>query len=1684
MQFLRRKKRLFFTCVVASILLLFCFHHAVLCFGVKSFLALRLPKGKALDFSYEKAMWKEGVILFQGVSLKRESAKKSEGFDAQIDTIALSFSCQLFPIKISPQLTFKSPEIILTPAYLPEKKNKKKLYKFFHKNFFKQAVIIEKGVLYFGTKKTRPTYFSFINTPKEEKGFLTVSHKLEELEISGASAELSKKGRALLFDLTFTDLSMPLLFEGVKFFFKSGNSEYLVRKGVVGGQLLAQINPAGEVIASQYDVKLKDVDVQHAKSQMEIRAEEVIYTKKKDLLAQPLWEGALKGEFKKVSLQLAGKEDSNSVRAEISGDVRLTEEKELLIDCFGVLLQEGKKTPFNILGDGILVGEAKGKVGLDFNMFPKEREVTRVHLSGESIEAGHALFFADFSEVNADQLTFLKAFLDPFFPTLATLNIHSGRFFGKGRAVLEKNRLSKLEVQAFQGFNACVERVTDKTSFFAKHLKGSGEIDCLASHYMRGTAFELSISEGVLTGLGSQKIEELEVNLAMYDQYLKPSSLSGRYGKIEGKVSLEGLLSHLKCNVNVSLVPKDLLPFFGEENSHTFPSVDEEVALDLSLKLKTFEKSLSLEGMLTALQRNGERDQVQFGCYLKPAFLAEDCLTWERFYPKIQSGWFKAQNVSADTFNLPLFLSGQHFFGEGKVDIEGAIKEGSLAMEFDPTHLTFVSPAVNVKGTVDTEGKAPKARIQFDFNEKIWRGEISLKNATLEEKSIGLFFDSFNANLNMEGKTFSIENVDANSCDVHFLGEMTLDLDVEATGEVGLKVKTSHIAGSVEEVSAFMNHFPKFRHLKLPIKGSLISYREEMTLHAILGEKSRVLLWEMMLHLYEGSHVFSPLASVENLEATLLMNENIQKIDLLDLRGDLILSEGKNAKCYAINVPTFSISQQTGQGAYDVRIEAATHDIFRLVGTFSQSSEGISLTFDPEDSHFFGAKGEVSHFLLNPQGELARLELKADISSLDLFKQIELFSLAGLLPIKPTLLEEVHALQSQGMLAINCSFNRNAQRLDFQAKSKRFTFGQYNLGPLNIEAKQVGTFFFLEDFKVGSLSLNATMEKKELSWEIPVFDAFWKESEMRIRGGIYEERSKKLTLSINKLKVLLTPFIEMLELPQEKGWSYVSGTLLGEGNVEVDLSKGFKEWGCEANLKLKGEQMGKGDLFLENPTAIKLLFDSKKGLEIKHADFFLLHPSLTQVWTKCHFDQLNLSRSVCSGEAFTFTISPEMIHYLAETESIPYLLSEEKTLSMMGMHFRWDNQVESTFDFISDEKISVEGRMKEGYYWLGDHAWYLNDCHFSYLGEVLELSMNTLYSDIPFDLKAHFSFLPKLTTCITVQETLKEDRSHKDPLKIVTDWNDQEGFFIQAIEGHLCGVSSSLSHSSRDSASDKMTLTGQIKFNVPTLAKMFPKQVQEVVSTFEVGKGYELSGDVTISKERLSDIVFTGYLRGKHFELLGSEMDTLLSEVKISPEMIELSHFKLSDTSGILSMDKMQIKRFYNKNWHLTIPELLIQDFRPSLLKKIGERRGRIKPLTIRDLKFYNIRGTLGAKDTFTGKGELFFINTFKRDFNFLDIPLEIFGRLGLDMGLLVPVRGRIDFIMVDNRVYLTELFSSYSEGKRSQFFLSSDLPSYIDFEGNIHLNIRMKQSVLLKITEPFMLTIGGTLESPKYSLR
>ena len=240
-----------------------------------------------------------------------------------------------------------------------------------------------------------------------------------------------------------------------------------------------------------------------------------------------------------------------------------------------------------------------------------------------------------------------------------------------------------------------------------------------------------------------------------------------------------------------------------------------------------------------------------------------------------------------------------------------------------------------------------------------------------------------------------------------------------------------------------------------------------------------------------------------------------------------------------------------------------------------------------------------------------------------------------------------------------------------------------------------------------------------------------------------------------------------------------------------------------------------------------------------------------------------------------------------------------------------------------------------------------------------------------------------------------------------------------------------------------------------------------------------------ISKKALKDTYFKGYLKGRDFEFLGFYFKTLLSEVDIHSHSISIRDFSLSDVSWVVQIQEIAIEKSDEaKGWKVRVPEVVVQEFRPSFLKKSGTQVERIKPFVIKDLQFFNIEGVLGCKESFSGRGHLNFVNTFKKSPNLLDIPIEIIGRIGFDLGLFVPVVGKIELDMHEGKIFLKELKHAYSEGKRSKFYLSGYKDSYIGLDGNLFIDIKMKQYVLLKITQPFTLSIRGTLLKPQYSLR
>ena len=226
---------------------------------------------------------------------------------------------------------------------------------------------------------------------------------------------------------------------------------------------------------------------------------------------------------------------------------------------------------------------------------------------------------------------------------------------------------------------------------------------------------------------------------------------------------------------------------------------------------------------------------------------------------------------------------------------------------------------------------------------------------------------------------------------------------------------------------------------------------------------------------------------------------------------------------------------------------------------------------------------------------------------------------------------------------------------------------------------------------------------------------------------------------------------------------------------------------------------------------------------------------------------------------------------------------------------------------------------------------------------------------------------------------------------------------------------------------------------------------------------------------------FSGIIQASNFTLFNNTLASLKGEVTVDEEGINIDSVTILDESIKGTISNIQI----DPNGDLEVEKLRLYNLRPSLLKSDENRRKKIKPFVITKLKFDTIQGNIKDSQSFSGIGKLHFENRFKHENkSFFNIPYELISRLGLDTGLLLPLQGDINMEIDQGKIFLTKLYNCYSEGKHSSFYFSPKRPSYVEFNADLFVNIKMRQHVLLKLTQIFTLTIRGDLEKPEFGLK
>ncbi len=230
---------------------------------------------------------------------------------------------------------------------------------------------------------------------------------------------------------------------------------------------------------------------------------------------------------------------------------------------------------------------------------------------------------------------------------------------------------------------------------------------------------------------------------------------------------------------------------------------------------------------------------------------------------------------------------------------------------------------------------------------------------------------------------------------------------------------------------------------------------------------------------------------------------------------------------------------------------------------------------------------------------------------------------------------------------------------------------------------------------------------------------------------------------------------------------------------------------------------------------------------------------------------------------------------------------------------------------------------------------------------------------------------------------------------------------------------------------------------------------------------------------------FAGKVQGDEVTLKGCQLHQLKGDMTITPKAVVISNLQIEDPAGQFSLKQISIRKSITGSWDTDIPLVKGHHFKPSLLRTADGKPSKEKPFEIRSLVLTDLFCEGDDILQLRGKGSFHFTNREKKESSIFDIPLKMMKDLGLDFDLFRPESGDVKCLFREGRIYITELENSFSEGRRSQFFLASDFePSYIDWQGKLHLNLRMKQDAALKLGEPFALTVRGTADKPSYGLR
>ncbi|WP_068469018.1 hypothetical protein [Candidatus Protochlamydia phocaeensis] len=1346
---------------------------------------------------------------------------------------------------------------------------------------------------------------------------------------------------------------------------------------------------------------------------------------------------------------------------------------------------------------------AQRSLNLDVNLFcasPLYSE-GKIHLLLHPIAENGKQIEVKLEKISYKDCNLLQAFFATYWPQAKLIELQRGMLDALIGLHLNDQEITDLHFRDVKVSDLEFKLPAFEATCSCSQASGQGKINLAEPDIWRSFTADLDLDNGYVQ-LESVNFKlpltaiqtHLKVNQGTIPHALVAMELAGLKGVMDIEWGEHKELITLKLDGQVH----DLAELFPSCMQEGLQAQFKDHRLGVLANVKQNGQQIDMVGTLHIQESSSKQaDLIHFGCELKR--ISEGLAN-----KLVPIGWFYAGNLPLEKFVSPFIFRQGILQMSGRGEFKGSFDHQMISVKYDVKNLKIENEDLLIEAP-HLQSTVPGELIgwhQFDLSSYSHQGLLPIQKASYFEKNSGLHFNDIQGAILFKNKMLHIRSMEAYCQDVYFAGCLDLDYSDPAPGVFSVTIKSPTCFGKISHVQSLLSHLHSSSPLyKIPLDGDLNGRNKGLFLHFAFVPKDYQLQANFQGTISNG---FLPAESADMALKGLYMDVDYHHdrecLEFTDIQGSLLIGKPRRVEEY-----TFGGHHITLQGIerqdlnIDIWIKDREDELMRLAAFTADREEGVKdIIFDLTTSH-------LSH--MYPKALICRVK---DWTALDALKgefQIDLggvikdlrrFRRTGLLCLSHQMLEKLNQLENvEGILELALHYDPIEGSYSYALESSNIKAQSSFLHSFLAKGKKQDKRWIIDPLQWDQLTLFADLQQMPDKWKINFLGLndggallLGLEGDLFPEEGYANAKVKLGEVNLSKLNEW-----EAFKESAEK-WR-PQGTLRLSGDMRVNCLP-IAPWYCiQADLMAETQQVSCKDYAFNIKQPFRLQLQSDKKVRVENLELLLgdrLNPQAKLSMNQLNYDG-NQSCLGCPSLAFTF-FCPHLKELAdAFQQHFPDLISE--SFKQLFTTVKTQGELIGTLAFeTAPQKSSLNLSLNDGIYQFKNRSWDLKNCRFAIADEQLSFSALSSHERCSFQIQGTANWPDCDKGAYVLNDPFNPSSALSFPLTI--NWSDRskEGFRIQAVKGLFGGINCDLNASSVSEESPNWSaLEGSIEVDFNQIGPLLTPSLAQKIHDLKLGSLYTFSGHFWLNSNEDGSIwdalFFQGKLLSRDAILKGYQFAWLESDMNYSPKHVELQNLTIQDPAIYLTSAKMTaVEDERTQDWWLFIPQLSIKKFRPALLRKSEEDipSSKFKTLLIKRLDFQNFSGNFAHLPSWQAQGSLHFQNASRKNIYhpLLAIPAEIILRLGLDPHVLNPVTGTIYFNLQGDRFYLTKFKDVYSEGRGSKFYLAdSHTPSWMDMDGNLSIQIRMKQyNLFFKLAELFTVSVQGHLKNPKYALQ